>query len=72
MTLHIIVYRLFINKMDEFIKMKGKILTIENPISMFSNLLSNTNELQVKKNCNPNFTCFNIRRDQKSGKHLIL
>lgn len=35
--------------MDEFIKMKGKILTIENPILMFSNLLSNTNEVQVKK-----------------------
>lgn len=36
--------------MEEFIKVKGKILKIENPISMFSTILSlsNSSESQVK------------------------
>jgi hypothetical protein len=35
------------NKMEEFMKMKGNILKIENPILMFSSILSNTSESQV-------------------------
>jgi hypothetical protein len=33
--------------MEEFIKMRGKILKIENPIAMFSSILGATSELQV-------------------------